>query len=445
MIFSPSRMSRFKFLILLLDLAVLLGAFAAIFLYRVDEPLAELFFTLPIWILALFVLSNLYIFGTYDVANEEHWAWQLGRSLFAVFSAFAMVTVLLFIFRLEIRGVVGRGVLAGALGTFFVISGSYKIALNRYFLSLKGKSRWLVLAFDLKGALKTHLVKDFQSGVLGPQVEVLDNAAEVEEKLKQSWSGIIVGVEEGLSQELSRTLMKLKLQGQYVADVIQVYEKYWRKIPVFYIGDRWLLFSEGFSLTHNRMGLRFKRLFDIIAAVGISILASPLMLFAYVAIKLDSPGPVIFSQTRTGKDDQTFTIFKFRSMRLDAEKDGAQWAKKNDDRVTRLGKFLRKTRIDELPQLYNVFVGDMSFIGPRPERPEFNEQLEKQIPYYSMRHLVRPGLSGWAQVNYPYGASVEDATEKLQYELFYIKNYSIWLDLKIALKTIQVVLFGKGR
>jgi lipopolysaccharide/colanic/teichoic acid biosynthesis glycosyltransferase len=169
------------------------------------------------------------------------------------------------------------------------------------------------------------------------------------------------------------------------------------------------------------------------------------MLVTALLIKIESPGDILFRQIRTGKDGEPFSIFKFRSMRSDAEKDGAQWASKNDQRVTRVGKFIRLTRIDELPQLLNIFRGEMSFIGPRPERPEFNTLLEKEIPYYEMRHLVNPGLTGWAQVLYPYGASVEDSKEKLQYELYYIKNYSLLLDLQIVLKTVGVVLLGRGR
>lgn len=169
------------------------------------------------------------------------------------------------------------------------------------------------------------------------------------------------------------------------------------------------------------------------------------MLLAFVAIKMESSGPVIFRQVRTGRDGKDFILYKFRSMRIDAEAKGAQWAVINDCRVTRIGNFMRKTRIDELPQLVNILSGNMSLVGPRPERPEFNKMLAEKIPFYNFRHSVHPGLTGWAQVLYPYGASIEDAEEKLQYELFYIKNYSLWLDVSIALKTVQVVLFGKGR
>lgn len=174
-------------------------------------------------------------------------------------------------------------------------------------------------------------------------------------------------------------------------------------------------------------------------------LLSPVFLLIAALIRLDSPGSSIYRQTRVGEGGKTFTLYKFRSMRQDAEQTGAQWAGANDVRITRLGRFLRVTRLDELPQLINVIRGDMSFIGPRPERPEFTSMLEKQIPYYDSRYLVKPGITGWAQVLYPYGASVDDAREKLQYDLYYIKHYSLLLDIAIIFKTVRVVLLGRGR
>jgi lipopolysaccharide/colanic/teichoic acid biosynthesis glycosyltransferase len=169
------------------------------------------------------------------------------------------------------------------------------------------------------------------------------------------------------------------------------------------------------------------------------------MLIVMLLIKLESRGGAVYTQQRVGEGGRVFTIYKLRSMRSDSEARGAQWAKSHDARVTRIGRFIRATRIDELPQLFNVLRGDMSFIGPRPERPEFTGELEQKIPYYSLRHLLRPGITGWAQVMYPYGATVEDACEKLQFELYYIKNYSLILDAAIILRTIRVVVTGSGR
>ena len=177
----------------------------------------------------------------------------------------------------------------------------------------------------------------------------------------------------------------------------------------------------------------------------LSVLLLPLMVIVGLIIKLDSPGPIFYSQLRTGLYGKPFRVYKFRSMFRDAEKKGAQWAIQRDPRITRVGYWLRVLRIDELPQIWNVLSGEMSLIGPRPERPEFDVKLKEAIPYYEMRYLVKPGITGWAQVLYPYGASLEDAYEKLAYDLYYIKNYSLWLDIVIVLKTIRVVLLGKGR
>ncbi|MBY0420823.1 MAG: exopolysaccharide biosynthesis polyprenyl glycosylphosphotransferase [Parvularculaceae bacterium] len=187
-----------------------------------------------------------------------------------------------------------------------------------------------------------------------------------------------------------------------------------------------------------------KRAVDIAAALALLIFFAPLLALVAILIKLDSPGPVLYRQRRVGRDGQVFDILKFRSMVADAEKNGVRWARKNDDRVTRVGRIIRKLRIDEMPQAVNILRGDMSFVGPRPERPEFVKLLESEVPAYTLRHAVRPGLTGWAQVKYVYGASVEDARVKLQYDLYYIKHFSLWRDFLIMLMTVRVALLGVG-
>jgi exopolysaccharide biosynthesis polyprenyl glycosylphosphotransferase len=190
------------------------------------------------------------------------------------------------------------------------------------------------------------------------------------------------------------------------------------------------------------------RFFDIVISLAALVFAWPIMLGAAVGIFIESGfrGPVLYHQIRVGRNGVPFSILKFRSMRTDAELDGKpQWARENDTRITRLGGFIRKTRIDELPQLFHVLMGTMSFVGPRPERPEFVEQLAEKIPYYDLRHSVNPGITGWAQICYPYGSSDEDAKQKLQYDLYYIKNYSLFLDVAIMIQTAQVILWSKGR
>jgi exopolysaccharide biosynthesis polyprenyl glycosylphosphotransferase len=204
-----------------------------------------------------------------------------------------------------------------------------------------------------------------------------------------------------------------------------------------------LIFSEGFK--RSRLRAAVKRISDVTCAgLGLSV-GAPLFALTALAVRVSSPGPILYRQARVGENGRTFQILKFRSMCQDAETaSGAVWATQNDPRITSIGVFLRKSRLDELPQLWNIFRGDMSFVGPRPERPEFVRKLTEHIPYYGQRHVVRPGLTGWAQVKYPYGSTMEDALEKLQYELFYIKHMSIGLDLFIMLKTIKTVVLRKG-
>jgi exopolysaccharide biosynthesis polyprenyl glycosylphosphotransferase len=235
-------------------------------------------------------------------------------------------------------------------------------------------------------------------------------------------------------------------QGIAVYPVTDFYERVWKKVPSLCLRDDWFDSASGFRLLKDPFSEQGKRVFDLVAAALLLLFLSPVMLLAALAVAVDSPGSVFYSQMRTGKNGRPFRVHKFRSMRRDAERLGvAQWAQERDPRVTRVGRWLRLTRVDELPQLWNVLRGDMSLIGPRPERPEFDTQLAEQIPYYDTRYRVKPGISGWAQVMYPYGASVEDAREKLAYDLYYLKNCSVYLDLVITLRTIQVVLFGKGR
>lgn len=257
--------------------------------------------------------------------------------------------------------------------------------------------------------------------------------------------GIIVAPEIELSKSIVQQLMQLRLIGVPVYRLPDFYELLWQKLPSILLQDSCLAFDDGFHLLTNRANLRLKRLIDLCAASLLLLVLSPVMAVTALAIRLESPGPIFYSQLRNGQNAKPIRVYKFRSMYQDAEKQGAQWAQERDPRITRVGYWLRLVRIDELPQLWNVLQGDMSLIGPRPERPEFDGMLAAEIPHYMLRYLVKPGITGWAQVCYPYGASLEDAYEKLSYDLYYIKNYSIWLDFAIALKTVQVVLLGKGR
>ena len=247
-----------------------------------------------------------------------------------------------------------------------------------------------------------------------------------------------------IDDDIAHDLLLAKLRGSMVVDIRSFYEHVVQRLPLTQINDEWLLQSEGFSLNTRGSLRRLKRALDVLISLLLLIPAAPIMLITAIIVRLESPGPVIYKQDRVGLFEKEFTVYKFRSMRADAEKNGAVWASANDNRVTRFGKLIRKVRIDELPQIWNILKGDMSFIGPRPERMAFVQKLKQKIPYYSLRHTVKPGLTGWAQVCYPYGASEDDARRKLEYDLYYIKNMSLLLDINIVFKTVGVVLFPKG-
>ena len=265
--------------------------------------------------------------------------------------------------------------------------------------------------------------------------------AELAKKLKIS--KIVVGIKEKRGELPIEELLKCRVSGIDVLEGNSFYEILTGKLNVKQINPGWLIFSEGFETSRAKRFL--KRLSDVVLSLILFILFFPLMLAVALLIKIDSNGPVFFSQERVGQGSRLYSVYKFRSMIANAEeKSGPVWAKDHDDRVTRVGHIIRKLRIDEIPQLWNVLKGEMSFVGPRPERRFFVEKLEKQIPYYSERFSVKPGITGWAQVCYPYGSTVEDAIQKLNYDLFYIKNLSIFMDMMIVLKTIKIVILGRG-
>jgi sugar transferase (PEP-CTERM system associated) len=255
---------------------------------------------------------------------------------------------------------------------------------------------------------------------------------------------IIVGVRERRGGGLpADQLLECKLAGIEVVDLPSFYERETGQIQVESLNPSWMIFSDGFKRSPFKD--LTKRTFDVAASGGLLLLTLPVMLVTTLLIWLESGGPIFYRQERVGELGRIFRVLKFRSMRQDAERDGVpQWAKKQDDRVTRVGRAIRLLRIDELPQVFNVFKGDMSFVGPRPERPYFVDDLTKKISYYPSRHTVKPGITGWAQIRYPYGATVEDALQKLQYDLYYVKNHTLFLDLIILFQTAQVILFGKG-
>jgi sugar transferase (PEP-CTERM system associated) len=255
---------------------------------------------------------------------------------------------------------------------------------------------------------------------------------------------VVLAMEERRGALPLADLLRVKTTGVHVNDIASFIERETGRVDLATTNPSALIFSDGFS-AGQRISRVGKRLFDIFASLAVLVVGLPLILIAGIAVKCDSKGPVFYRQSRVGMFGERYDIVKIRSMRTDAEAAGkAVWAAENDPRITRVGNVIRKSRIDELPQLWCVLKGDMSFVGPRPERPSFVEELERELPYYAERHMVKPGLTGWAQINYPYGASVEDARVKLEYDLYYAKNYSPFLDLLILLQTVRVVLWPEG-
>ena len=256
---------------------------------------------------------------------------------------------------------------------------------------------------------------------------------------------IVIAMDDRRQQYPLKELLDCRLAGIEVIELASFLERETGKVYLDILIPSWMIFGAGFR--RDVLRRYTETAFDIAASFALLLMAVPVMLLTALAIKMEDgiSAPVLYGQPRVGLGGRVFRVLKFRSMRIDAEKDGrARWATANDDRVTRVGRFIRKVRIDELPQLFNVFAGRMSFVGPRPERPEFVKELNEKIPYYDVRHAVKPGITGWAQLCYPYGASEQDATEKLQYDLYYVKNHSLVFDILILLQTVEVILFGKG-
>lgn len=379
------------------------------------------------------------------------------RSVTGIFAAFLVLSAIFFLLP---NLVVSRLILFLSLVTFSALQCSWHFGF-KFFLRMSGMVPKVIvlgtgkLAQCIGDLIVTHNHDHVFAGYvktadntdgLGDD-KILGSSENIYNIAKQNNSSkIVISVSERRGCLPVGELLKCKFDGVQVVDAVSFYEKISGKLLIESINPGWFIFSDGFRLTWVKSFMQFKkRLLDFLLSGLVLLLVAPFLPFIYLAVKLESSGPAIYRQFRVGKDEKVFTIYKFRTMCNDAEdKSGAVWAQDNDPRITTLGRFLRKTRLDELPQLFNVIKGDMSFSGPRPERPEFVEILKDKIPYYSKRHSVKPGLTGWAQVKYPYGASEEDALEKLRYDLFYIKNHSSLLDFLIILETFKVVFAARG-
>jgi sugar transferase (PEP-CTERM system associated) len=367
----------------------------------------------------------------------------------------AVAIVLAILSMLAPGALIGSGTFLTALGMLLVAVPAWRLAFDGVTRDPHMEERVLILGTGTAACSVADLIglqHEYAYRVVGfvedtPSegvVPTLGTTADLATLIaRHSIDRVIVSLSDRRGRMPIRELLQAKMSGVRVEDAATTYERLTGKILIDEIKPSWLIFSDGFRASRTTRAV--KRVVDLaLAAVGL-VLASPLMLLTALAVRLESPGPVLYRQERVGENGRTFTLCKFRSMRTDAEKGGTPiWAKEKDDRVTRIGRFIRLTRLDELPQLWNVLRGDMSFVGPRPERPFFVEQLAAVIPYYMERHAVKPGVTGWAQVKYRYGSSVEDSMEKLRYDLYYIKHLSIVFDLTIVMDTVKVILLRKG-
>jgi len=416
--------------------------------------------SIPFFEVLAAVVITLYIMDVYRVETPATVSRLPVTAAFAaLLSIIVSASLVYFHGPLHFESIFGRGVMPIALVLFSGWAAWSRYALSRWMEKIKESATWLFLGTAEK---LNYLLRDFEIYVdeLIVFLDDLDNkdqlpgvyqdcikgdSGDLSSCKSDAITGVIVATDKAFNEKEVSTLMNYRASGASLHEFTAFYEQFQFKVPVLHLKHGWFMQGGGFNLLQNAMGLKLKRVIDIVLAIFLIVLLSPVFILTAFFIAVDSRGPIFYSQIRKGLNDKNFMVHKFRSMIVDAEKEGAKWAEDNDPRVTRVGNFIRTARIDELPQLWNVLKGEMSFIGPRPERPEFIQQLEKEIPYYDLRHLVMPGITGWAQVMYPYGASVEDAREKLQYDLFYIKNFSLLLDFVILMKTLRIVLRREGR
>ncbi|PKM15748.1 MAG: sugar transferase [Gammaproteobacteria bacterium HGW-Gammaproteobacteria-2] len=414
--------------------------------------------TAPIrtFLVAISITLSMAAFGLYQANVRRNRMETLLRLLLSF--AFGGVALLV-LFYLMPQTYIGRGVLLIALTLALVCVILVRVLSEHVFSADLFKQKVLVLGAGANADLLYQRMRrraDRQSFVLigfvplpGQTVIVPEAVAIrpdmplVEYALSEQIDEIVVAPDERRGGLPMADMLACVQRGITMTDLSTFFEREAGMVKLDVVDPSWLVFSGGFDQSATRR--LSKRFFDLIAATALLLVAWPFMLLVALAVWLETGAPIFYSQTRVGRGGKPFDVIKFRSMRVDAEGDGkARWATKNDDRTTRVGRFIRLTRLDELPQLFNVLRGDMSFVGPRPERPQFVEQLNQEIRYYDIRHSVKPGLTGWAQLRYPYGASVRDAEEKLKFDLFYVKNQGMLFDVMIMLQTVEVVLFGRG-
>jgi len=447
------KTKRINHILLLSDIFAILAAFFTAIFLRIGNPtniLLDNKFILTFILLGIIVLISNYIFGLYDSVIV---AFNFDSLILYSFSFIFIIIAGIIIFYIK-PFVIGRGIFLyfliclSILSTafrFLIFKIAYSILTRQNILFLGTEKEYEELSKILLRYNEYDLVHVTENKALNANYYIL-NQSNTEELLREKLekADIIVIGDYRVNKELARELIEKRLNGKKIFDYSTFYETLAKKLPIKLLEDEWFLICPGFEKVGDGFYSKVKRIVDVAISTILLIITSPLFLIIPIIIKISSRGPIFYVQERSGLDEKRFKLIKFRTMVNNAEENGPQWASENDPRVTRVGKILRKLRLDELPQLINVLKGDMSLIGPRPERDYFIRELKAKIPYYSLRFYVKPGITGWAQINYRYGASLEDAIEKLAYDLYYIKNMSLLLDISIILKTIRVVLLGHG-
>ena len=441
--------------------ALIFGVVAASGWVRLGEPAWPL--GLAMWPKALLITSICQLCMYYgDLYDNPHAGGDRGELIIRTLQALgATFLILAGIYTVFPAVVIARGVVAPAAAVAVAGVVAWRLTFLWVARQVGPRERLLLVGASGAGlALARELTERSQLGVqivglvdavapeydAGSPLAYLGGVEDIPAIVRaRSVDRVVVSLADARGKLPMQKLLEMKLDGVTFDHLSSVYEEYTGKIAVENLRPSWLIFSPGFRKTRRLMAM--KRMLDVLsAAVGL-ILSAPIIMVLAVIVRWTSPGPVFYSQRRVGCDGRMFKVFKLRSMCNDAERHtGPVWvAHGGDSRITPIGRFMRRTRLDELPQFWNILIGQMSLVGPRPERPEFVQSLAQQIPFYGTRHVVRPGLTGWAQVRYTYGATVEDAIEKLQYDLFYIKNLSITLDLFIMFETVKTVILRKGQ
>lgn len=440
-----STSKRFQILILILTdlLLFYISLYLALVLRYRDLMTQEIWHEhqLPFLYIHIIWLVIFYIGGLYDIKSFASFKNVFGKILKSMIAA-SVAAVLVF-YLLPEFGITPKTNLSLDIIILLVLL----VLWRRLFWDITGKFSKIRILFFGESEEVTQLVNKLRQNPRSgyePAIILKSVDRNLSELIKQNAIQLIVASKSIMrDKNAARKLYEALPMGVSVVDFESFYESLSEKIPVYLINELWFL--ENMIEINKKIFEKTKRAFDISGAILLGIPTLIIMPLLALMIKAGGKGPIFYKHNRVGKNGKIFEMIKFRTMIDNAEKNGAEWTKEKDSRIMKTGYFLRKTRLDELPQLWNILKGEMSFIGPRPERPEFIITLEKEIPHYAMRHLVRPGLSGWAQIKFPYGASVEDAMEKLQYDLYYIKNRSLVLDLTIAAKTLATIISRKGR